>query len=188
MGKFLMKIKKNRYKDEISRSMEWLSRKKNTIFIGQAVSYSGHALSSTITSVPAKKKHELPVFEETQMGIAIGLGLSGFIPINIYPRFDFFILSLNQFINHLDKLKEMSSNNFFSQVITRVAVGTKIPFSAGPQHTQNHSEAIKKMVTNINVVELKDPNKIFDEYRNAYERKDRKSTLMIEYGDFYATK
>lgn len=184
MGKFLMQ--KITYKSEISKSMKWLSSKKDTLFIGQAVEFSGHAMSTTLKDVSPKKKIELPVFEETQMGIAMGLGISGFVPINIYPRFDFFILSLNQFINHLDKISEMTTNKLYSKVITRVAVGTKIPFSAGPQHTQDYSKAIMKMVTSINVVELKNPKVIFREYKKAYERKDRKSTLMIEFGDLYA--
>lgn len=184
MGKFLMK--KITYKSELSKSMKWLSNQKDTLFIGQAVEFSGHAMSSTLNDVSSKKKIELPVFEETQMGIAMGLGISGFVPINIYPRFDFFILSLNQFINHLDKVTEMTSNKLCSKVITRVSVGTKIPFSAGPQHTQDYSKAIIEMVKRINVVELNNPKIIFNEYKKAYERKDQKSTLMIEYGDLYA--
>ena len=43
-------------------------------------------------------------------------------------------------------------------------------------------------VADINVVELKNSKNIFAEYKYAYERKDNKSTLFIEYGDFYATK
>ena len=44
------------------------------------------------------------------MGISTGLALSGFTPITCYPRFDFFILSLNQLINQFDKIKFMSNN------------------------------------------------------------------------------
>lgn len=174
------------YKNEIIKSMEWLSKKSNTIFLGQAVAFSGHALSATISNIPLKKKLELPVFEETQMGIATGLGMSGFVPINIYPRFDFFLLSLNQFVNHLDKISDMTKNRINSKVITRVCVGTKKPFSAGPQHTQDYSKVIPVMAKNINVVELKNSEMIFKEYVKAYKRKDNKSTLMIEFGDLYA--
>ena len=152
MGKFL--TKNFSYKAELTRSMEWLAKKKNTIFLGQAVGYSGHALSGTLINVPSNKKFELPVFEETQMGIATGMALSGFVPINIYPRFDFFILSLNQFINHLDKIHEMSYGRFKTKVFTRVAVGTKIPFSAGPQHTQNHIKALQSMTTHTKIINL----------------------------------
>ena len=49
--------------------MEWLSRKEDTIFLGQACKVSGHAISGTIQEVPPDKRIELPVFEETQMGM-----------------------------------------------------------------------------------------------------------------------
>jgi pyruvate/2-oxoglutarate/acetoin dehydrogenase E1 component len=73
--------------------------------------------------------------------MATGLALEGFVPITCYPRFDFFILAMNQLVNHLDKMREMSEDKMQPKVIIRVAVGSKKPFSAGPQHTQDHTEA-----------------------------------------------
>ena len=74
------------------------------------------------------------------------------------------------------------------RVIIRVSVGSKNPIDAGPQHTQDHSEAFKKMLTNVNVVELKEPEDIFPAFKYAYEREDSKPTLFIEYGEYYGTK
>jgi hypothetical protein len=51
------------YKEEIIKSMEWLSKKNNTIFIGQSVKYSGNAIFNTLKSIPNDKKIETPVFE-----------------------------------------------------------------------------------------------------------------------------
>lgn len=168
--------------------MEWLGNKSDTVFLGQAVKFSGHSISGTMINVPIDKKIELPVFEEIQLGMSTGMALMGFIPITCYPRFDFFILSLNQLVNHLDKMRDMSNNDMRPKVIIRVAVGSKIPFSAGPQHTQDHTEAIKKMLTEVEVVELKESNQIFDDFKHAYEREDGKSTLFIEYTEYYDTK
>ena len=96
MGKFLTS-----YKSEIIRSMQFLGSKKNSIFLGQSVRVPGNLIFGSLSKVPNKKKVELPVFEDTQMGMSIGLSLNGYLPITCYPRFDFFILSLNQTINHL---------------------------------------------------------------------------------------
>ena len=41
-----------KYKDELIRSMEWLSEKDNTIFLGQSVSYSGNAIFNTLKTLP----------------------------------------------------------------------------------------------------------------------------------------
>ena len=177
-----------KYKEEIDRAMEWLSSKTNTVFMGQAIGFSGHAISNTMKNVPQDKRVELPVFEELQLGIATGMALEGWVPITCYPRFDFFILSLNQLVNHLDKMQDMSKGDMKPKVIIRVAVGSKLPFSAGPQHTQNHTEAIKKMLTEVDVVELIEPTDIFESFKNAYEREDGKSTLIIEYSEYYGTK
>ncbi len=177
-----------KYREELIRSMDWLAAKENTVFLGQACKVSGHAISSTLLNVPQEKREELPVFEETQLGISTGMALEGFVPITMYPRFDFFILATNQLVNHLDKIREMSKNAMKPKVIIRVSVGSKKPINAGPQHTQDHTEAYKKMLTDINVVNLIEPEDIFPSFKKAYERKDGKSTLMIEYGEYYGTK
>jgi pyruvate/2-oxoglutarate/acetoin dehydrogenase E1 component len=177
-----------RYKEELIRSMNWLADKENTIFLGQACAVSGHSISGTITEVPLEKRIELPVFEETQLGISTGMALEGFVPITIYPRFDFFILSINQLVNHLDKMNDMSKGEMRPKVIIRVGVGAKKPLDAGPQHTQNHTEALRLMLTDVNVVELIEPEQIFPAFKEAYEREDGKATLLVEHGEFYVTK
>lgn len=184
MGRFLSM----KYKDQLIKSMEWLGQKEDIIFLGQACKVSGHAMSDTLKNVPIEKRIELPVFEETQMGISTGMALEGFVPVSIYPRFDFFILAANQLINHLDKIKEMSEGNMKPKVILRVSVGSKEPFDAGPQHTQNYTEAFRRMLSDVNLVELVSPDEILPEFKSAYERTDGTSTLLIEYGEYYDKK
>ena len=177
-----------KYKDELIRAMDWLADKEDTVFLGQACKVSGHAISSTLLNVPDEKRIELPVFEETQLGISMGMALEGYVPITMYPRVDFFILACNQLVNHLDKIRDMSNGEMRPRVIIRVAVGSKNPIDAGPQHTQNHTEAFRKMLTEINVVELTEPEDVFKVFEEAYNREDSRSTLIIEHGEFYGTK
>ena len=171
------------YSNEIKKSMLMLSKNSKSIFLGQSVAVPGNLLFKSLELVPPRKKLELPVFEETQMGMAIGLSLDGFIPITCYPRFDFFILSMNQTINHLDKFYQISSNEFNPFVIIRVLVGGKKGINAGPQHTGNYTSAMKKMVKFLNVVELKSSAQIYKSYKNCISKK--KSTLFVEYSDLY---
>ena len=44
------------YYEEITRSMTYLSKKKDTIFLGQAVTYPGTAMFGTLKNVDKKKK------------------------------------------------------------------------------------------------------------------------------------
>jgi pyruvate/2-oxoglutarate/acetoin dehydrogenase E1 component len=175
-----------RYKDELIKSMEWLGKKENTLFLGQATAFSGHAISGTLTEVPKEKLIELPVIEEVQMGMCAGLSLEGYVPISIYPRFNFMILAINQLVNHIDKMKEMTKGMLVPKVIIRVAVGAKKPIDGGSQHTQDFTESLKHMLTDVKVVELKEPEQIFSTFKDAYDRNG--STLVIEWGDFYSEK
>ena len=84
-----------KYKEELIRSMEYLSKDERTIFLGQSVKYSANAIYNTLESINDSKKIETPVFEDVQMGLSTGLALNGFVPITCFPRFDFLILALS---------------------------------------------------------------------------------------------
>ena len=177
-----------KYKDELIRTMEWLGEKQNTIFVGQSVKYSGNAIYNTLKTIPDHKKIETPVFEEVQMGMSTGLALEGYTPISCFPRFDFLILACNQLVNHLDKMKYMSKGKMKPKVIIRTSIGSKKPLDGGVQHTQDYTEAFKNMLTDVNVVMLEEPEDIFIAFKEAYEREDGKSTLIVECGDHYNDK
>ena len=183
MGFILMK-----YKDELIKSMSFLAKKKDTIFLGQSVSYSGNAIYNTLSKIPNKKKIELPVFEDVQMGLSTGLALNGFVPITCYPRFDFLICASNQLVNHLDKIEYMSKGSMRPRVIIRTSIGPKTPLDGGPQHTADYTDIFKKMLTNINVVSLEEPEEIFPAFEEALLGDDFHSTLLIENGGFYNDK
>ena len=91
------------------------------------------------------KKIELPVFEEVQMGMSIGLAMEGYLPVTCYPRFEFLLLAMNQLINHLDKIRTMSNGEFKLKVIVRTAIGAKKPLDGGPQHTQDYTSSLKNV-------------------------------------------
>ena len=168
--------------------MNFLGKKKDTLFIGQSVSYSGNAIYNTLTDVPSKKKIEMPVFEDTQMGMSIGLALNGYVPISCYPRFDFLILAMNQLVNHLDKIRKMSRNEMKPKIIIRTSIGSKSPLNGGPQHTQDYTEIFKKILTEVKVVYLKNPKDIFESFKEAYNNKNSYSYLFVEDADFYNIK
>ena len=54
-----------KYKDELIRSMKWLGEKDNTLFLGEATAFSGHAISGTLTEVPKDKLIEFYLSNET---------------------------------------------------------------------------------------------------------------------------
>ena len=168
--------------------MSFLGSKRNTIFIGQAVEVPGTAMYNTLSNVPNKKLLELPVAEEMQMGITLGLAMNKKIPISIFPRWNFVLYGINQLINHIDKFKEMSGTKIKPKIIIRTGIGSKRPLHPQFQHIGDFSNAIQKMSTNIEVIKLTKPNDIFPAYKKAYLRKDLVNTILVEYGDYYNEK
>jgi len=176
------------YFAELKRSMSWLAKQENTIFIGQAVEVPGTAMSNTLSDVGKEKLFELPVAEEMQMGLSLGLALEGHIPISIFPRWNFLLCGMNQLINHIDKLEMMSPDGFDAKIIIRTGIGSVEPLHPQIQHVGDFTEAIRLMSVNLDVIRLEEPEDIFPAYQKAFMRKDRRTTICVEYGDYYNTK
>ena len=177
-----------KYFDELKRSMEWLAEKHNTCFIGQAVACPGTAMSNTLKDVDKAKLIELPVAEEMQMGMSLGLALDGCIPISIFPRWNFVLCGMNQLINHIDKVKFMVGNDCKSKVIIRTGIGSERPLHPQDQHVGDFTKQIQGMCKTIEIVRLSEPIDIFEAYKKAYDRNDGVSSILVEYGDFYNEK
>ena len=173
-----------KYFDELKRAMEWLAQKQDTLFLGQAVEFDGTAITNTLRDVARSKLLEIPVDEEFQMGLSVGLALNGTIPISIFPRWNFLLLATNQLVNHLDKMPIYSHGEFYPRVIIRTAIGSERPINPQIQHTGDFTAGFLMMLKTVDVIRLEEPEEIFNAYQFAYERKDNKSTLLVEYGDY----
>ena len=177
-----------KYFDELKRSMTWLGEKSNTVFIGQAVEYAGTAMTNTLVDVPVSKKVEMPVSEEMQTGMTLGMSLTGTVPISIYPRWNFLLLGVNQLVNHIDKLPEYSCGQYAPRIILRTGIGSVRPLHPQHQHVGDFTDPFRMMLRNVEVIRLDEPEMIFEAYQKAYERDDGKSTLLVEWGDYYSEK
>jgi pyruvate/2-oxoglutarate/acetoin dehydrogenase E1 component len=177
-----------KYFDELKRSMSFLAQDPRTIFLGQAVAVAGTAMTNTLKDVPSDRLLELPVAEEMQMGMTTGLALTGLIPVSIFPRWNFLLAAMSQLINHLDKVQVMSNGGYRVKAIVRTGIGSQRPLHPQHQHVGDYTEALRSMCTTIEVIRLDEPAEIFPAYEKALLRDDGRSTLLVEYGDFYHEK
>ena len=177
-----------KYFDEMCRAMEFLARNEKTIFLGQAVACPGTAMSNTLKNVDSKKLLELPVTEEMQMGMSTGMALNGMIPVSIYPRWNFLLLAVNQVVNHLDKLPIVSNGGYQPKVIIRTGIGSERPLHPQHQHIGDFTDAFRLMCKTVEVIRLDEPEQIFPAYEKALNREDGRSTIIVEYGDYYNEK
>jgi pyruvate/2-oxoglutarate/acetoin dehydrogenase E1 component len=170
------------YSSHITEAMTWLGTQPDTIFLGQNIVYGGNAMFKTLEGVPLEKRIELPVTEDMQMGMSIGLALTGKTVISIYPRFDFLLCAVNQLVNHLDKLEEFTHGEYNTKVIIRVGIGSTSPMNPGCQHCGDYTEVFRQLLKNIDVVKVF-PGFPLHQYQMAYQSKS--SVMMVERMDLY---
>ena len=177
-----------KYFDELSRAMTYLGQQQDTVFIGQAVEYKGTAMTNTLKGISREKLLEMPVNEEMQMGITNGLAIAGSVPISIYPRWNFLLLAANQLVNHLDKYSIYTHGDYCPKAIIRTGIGSIRPLNPQIQHTGDFTDAFRSMLSTVEVIRLDEPEDIFPAYEKAYNRTDGKSTILVEWGDYYGEK
>ena len=177
-----------KYFDELKRSMDWLGQMPDTIFLGQAVEYAGTGMTNTLKDINNNKLLEMPVNEDMQMGITLGMALNGSVPISIYPRWNFLLLAANQLVNHVDKIKLMSEGGYKPKIIIRTSIGSQRPLHPQHQHVSDFTAGFKAMTDFVDIIRLDEPNQIYDAYKYAYERTDGRPTILVEWGDFYNEK
>jgi pyruvate/2-oxoglutarate/acetoin dehydrogenase E1 component len=174
------------YKDALSEMMKELGSRSNTIFIGQGVVDGGHGMFSTFGDVHASKKVELPVTEELQMGMTLGLAMSGHFPISCYPRMNFLLLAMNQLVNHMDTFPLMSQHNWPISAIVRVAIGSDTPMNPGHQHLGDFTRSFKAMCDHVAVHRLDTTSDVYKYYEQAMTRGG--AWLLIEHSNRYGSK
>ncbi len=161
--------------------MNLLADDERTIFLGQGVLCGGTSMASTFNGIPTEKRIEMPVAEEMQTGMAIGMSLRGIIPISVYPRWNFMLRAADSIVNHLDRLSLYSE--YRPKVIIRTAVPSKSPFNPGPQHDDDFTQAFRSMLRTTDVVCLQSEADIVPQYTKALH--SPRSTILVEYTSQY---
>ena len=169
------------YKGEMIKAMNLLAEDERVIFLGQTVLYEGSTIYETLTDVPDNKKVEMPVAEELQMGVSIGLSLLGYVPVSVYPRMDFLMRAMDQLVNHLDKIEEMSDGQFKPKVLIRTVIGGTKPLDPGPQHHQDHTSLLRIALPHVKVFKLVSPAQIVPTYKMCL--KAPHSSILVEYAE-----
>ena len=117
------------------------------------------------------------------MGMSLGMTFAGKRVISVFPRWNFLLCATNQLVNHVDKYKLMSEEVL--ELDNQNIRSSERPLFPGHQHTtiRKHFERCLKM----SMYGTQRTEQIFDGYKNAYERKGDRSTL-VEFGDYYNEK
>ena len=85
-------------------------------------------------------------------------------------------------------MAQLSNQQYETKVIIRTSIGSERPLHPQFQHVGDFTESFRGLLKNIDVVRLDQAVEIFPAYEHAYQREDGRSTLLVEYGDFYQEK
>jgi len=177
-----------KYAEALKAAMHFLAEDPRVLFLGQSVGVPGTAMFGSLKDIDPGRRLELPVEEEMQMGMCNGLGLAGMVPVCVFPRWNFLLLAVNQLVNHLDKMRDMSHGGYQPKVIIRTSIGSERPLHPQQQHVGDFTEAFRLMCHNVEVIRLEEAAEIMPAYQKALQRTDGKSTLLVEYGDYHHEK
>lgn len=157
-----------------------LAALENSIFIGQQT--ASEDFYGTLKDIPMSKRIEMPVAEDMQTGVAIGLALQGLLPISIYQRMDFLPRAADQIINHLDLFSKISRGLFNPKVILRTTVGTTKPLDVGLQHSKDLTGMFKSVV-DFHIFNPRNVAEVDTAY--GYAINSHKSCMIVEYQELY---
>lgn len=169
------------YKECLTAEMSELAKNPKVIFLGQQV--ADQDFYGTLKDIPLDRRMEMPVAEEMQMGISIGMALEGLCPVSIYQRMDFLPRAMDQIVNHLNIIFKLSKGRFCPKVIIRTTIGSKTPLDTGLQHSKDLIKGFQAFV-DFPVLDLKTKEDIVKSYRLA--RECDHSIMLVERQDLYA--
>jgi len=170
-----------KYQEAIAQSMKDLAEDEKTVFLGYNIKFGSNAYE-TLRDIPKERKIETPVAENLMIGMALGLSVEGYKPVVFFERHDFMLNALDSIINHLDKVSSLSQGEFQTPVIIRATIGSKYPLKPGIQHTQDFTEAFKKMIK-FPILTPETPLEVLGAYKLAKEMKG--PVMIIEKKDLY---
>lgn len=82
-----------------------------------------------------KRVLETPTSENAMTGVGVGLAISGFHPLMVHQRLDFFILAMDQLVNSAAKWHFMFGGQSSVPITIRLITGRG--WGQGPTHSQN---------------------------------------------------
>lgn len=141
------------YHKTLKKELDNLAKNDKTIFIGQQVA-SIENFYNLLIDIPMHQKRELPVAEDMQTSMCLGMALEGFLPISIYQRCDFLPRAADSLINHLNLIEELSRGVFCPKIIIFTTIGSKKPIDTGLQHSKNLIDGFRLLLTNISIFDL----------------------------------
>ena len=135
------------YGEAICSGFQHLLRKYPEVFcIGQGLWspwYVGNTMTDLEVEFGKDRIMDSPVSELGCTGAALGAALSGYRPIVIHPRVDFFLLAVDQLVNQAAKWRHMFGGSVSAPLTVRAVI------NRGGEQGAQHSQALHSWFAHI---------------------------------------
>ena len=115
-----------------------LTEDKKCLLFGLGVNDPKGVFGTTIglsTKFGESRVFETPTSENAMTGVGVGLAISGYKPIMVHQRLDFFLLAMDQLVNNAAKWHFMFGGGKSVPLTIRLILGRG--WGQGPTHSQN---------------------------------------------------
>jgi len=155
---------------------------KNVLVLGEDVAVGGPfgVTGGLLEKFGKERVINTPISEDSIMGMATGMAISGKRPIIEIMFIDFLTLAMNQLVNHAAKLRFMSGGQLCVPMVIRVQQGAVGGW--GSQHSQC-LEAWFQHVPGLKMVAPSNANDAVGLLRNAIQ--DNDPVIFLEHRDLY---
>ncbi|HPN32255.1 MAG TPA: transketolase C-terminal domain-containing protein [bacterium] len=160
-----------------------LENDENVFFMGEDISTKGGAFGVTkglFEKFGNKRILDMPISENSFVGMAIGAAMNGLRPVVEIMYMDFIALAMDQILNKISKLPYIS-NGFFKLPITiRTTAG------GGRFYGPDHSQSLEPLFMNIPNITIVVPSNVNDAYHLIKESINYDGPILfIEYRKLY---
>lgn len=170
------------YKDKLHQVMLKLAEDPRVVFIGQGL-LDESPFYGTLSGINKSRMLEMPCAEILSTGVAIGLALTGWIPILLFQRMDFMLLAADQLLNHAALFPRLSGDKIKVPMLIRACIGSQAEkFDVGIQHNKDFSELFRPY---MRVYKIGFNRKLEYSDETAFKI-PTELTMTIEYKDDYA--
>ena len=167
------------YHKGLKNEIEKIAKNPKAIFIGQQV--QSESFYGLLDNIALDKRTEMPVVEELQLGMSIGLAMEGYLPFSIYQRMDFLPRAADQLINHLNLIKIHSKGLYNPKIILFTTIGLK---NTGLQHSKNLIKGLRILCNNIKIYDLNTTLGIKEVFKTIIKSKNS-SIIVARQNLFY---
>lgn len=172
------------YKEKLHEAMKKLAGDERVVFIGQGL-LEEEPFYGTLSGIPKSKMLEMPCAEILSTGTAIGLALTGWIPVLLFQRMDFMLLAADQLINHAAMFPKLSGGKIKVPMIIRACIGSSDPkFDVGIQHNKDFTTLFEPYMNLWRLKPWSDKELGGIHFEGAFKIPEE-LTMTIEYKDMY---